>query len=387
MHIILTTNFSPWSPYSGGGQRSTHNLALALARRGHQVDVIYTKSPLEQIAVPEGLPYSVHWALFPTLRSRRASWLRNFSVFSVRSNARALIRPRGDTVIHSNGEEGALFPLTSNGRRIPFVLTPRYPHIPQPIQSPSSSLLSCFIRVPQTKYRLLGRALQRADACCTTSAFALEMLRRHYHFPRAATGIIPNGVDERFLQVRKQPKPQPAGPLVYFGRLAHSKGIDTLVEALSLLHTPTPELIIIGRGEIKKQLLHQARARKVAGQLTFRDWMSQEELAGILEQASMAVLPSREESFGNTMAEAMATGTPVVSTTAGSIPEVVEHGKSGVLVPPGNAEALAQAIDRLRQHPEEAAQLGEKGRRRVRRHFTWRAVAEAYEQIYTQVLS
>src|SRR3954451_18857742 len=68
MRCILTVNFSPWSRYSGGGQRSTHNLARALVKRGHEVTVVFTKAPWEQVPLPPDLPYQVVWAALPGVR-------------------------------------------------------------------------------------------------------------------------------------------------------------------------------------------------------------------------------------------------------------------------------------------------------------------------------
>lgn len=385
MHIILTTNFSPWSPYSGGGQRSTHNLATALTERGHRVDVIYTKAPLEKIIPSPGVSYQVHWACFPTLRSRRASWLRNFSIYSVRKLASSLVRKSDekDILIHSNGEEGALFPLKNDHQTLPFVLTSRYPRIPDAVRYPSSSTLGCFSHIGNTKYHLLGKALQQADLCCTTSRSALGMLHHHFRLGETDQAVIPNGVDSLFLDAAS--KNNFKGPLLFFGRLARSKGVDTLIEALAHLDS-SPQLIVVGRGEWEKKLRQLAHELGVEQNITFRSWMSQQQLKRTLEKASVAVLPSREESFGNTMAEAMATGTPVISTTAGSIPEVVIDGTTGLLVPPENPRALAQSISDLLRHPEQAARMGANGRERVRRHFTWPSVARTYEQQYQKLL-
>jgi glycosyltransferase involved in cell wall biosynthesis len=87
------------------------------------------------------------------------------------------------------------------------------------------------------------------------------------------------------------------------------------------------------------------------------------------------------------MAEAMAAGVPVVSTRAGSIPEVVIDGETGRLVPPGDAEALATAIRDVLESPDDARSLGRAGRERVESTFTWPAVARRMERLYDTLLS
>ena len=91
MTIILTIDFSPWSAYGGGAQRSTHNLACALCRRGHDVSVVYTKAPWETVAPPDDLPYTVHWATFFDVRSRRKAPLRPLNASSVARVVKGLL--------------------------------------------------------------------------------------------------------------------------------------------------------------------------------------------------------------------------------------------------------------------------------------------------------
>jgi len=114
-------------------------------------------------------------------------------------------------------------------------------------------------------------------------------------------------------------------------------------------------------------------------------WMTHEALAEVLTSARMAVLPSRTESFGLAVVSSMAVGAPVISTRAGSIPEIIEDGATGLLVEPDAPEALAEAIGRLLRDRSLAGRLGRAGRLHVRRHFTWDIVAEAFEQIYTSL--
>ena len=109
MHIALTVNYSPWSKYSGGGQRSTHSLACALSRAGHRVDVVYTRPPWEAVHTPPSLPYRVHWASLAAVRSHRSAALRPLSSFSVASQLDK-IRPDATVIlIVVTDEEDELF--------------------------------------------------------------------------------------------------------------------------------------------------------------------------------------------------------------------------------------------------------------------------------------
>ena len=101
-------------------------------------------------------------------------------------------------------------------------------------------------------------------------------------------------------------------------------------------------------------------------------------------RASVAVVPSLYEGFGLPAGEAMACGVPVVSTTGGALPEVV--GNAGILVPPGNDQALAAAILDLLEDRDKADALGQKGYRRIQEHFTWKKAAEKTVDAYQEVI-
>ena len=105
MDIILTCNFSPWSPYSGGGQQSTHELATALAARGHRVSVVFTRTPFEDFEIPQNLGYQVIWASFFALRSWSSAPLRSLNALSVaRAVGKILSCTPRPVVVHGQGE-------------------------------------------------------------------------------------------------------------------------------------------------------------------------------------------------------------------------------------------------------------------------------------------
>jgi glycosyltransferase involved in cell wall biosynthesis len=116
----------------------------------------------------------------------------------------------------------------------------------------------------------------------------------------------------------------------------------------------------------------------------FTGRLTREELAQHYSAAQIAVVPSLYEGFGIPAAEAMACGTPVISTTGGALPEVV--GDAGVLVPPGNAEALAAAIKQLLNDKQSQQRMSEAGRRRVKEKFNWEQTTRETLAVYKEVL-
>lgn len=381
MHVILTNNYSPWSAYSGGGQRSTHNLACALSRRGHDVEVVFTKPPWERVAVPSDLPYALHWAALPALRSRRAAPLRPLTALTVARTVQRLLRP--GTVVHSNGEESALLPALQRRQPFLFVLTPRYPQLPEALfQEPRTPRQTLHLFIHHSKFLQLGAAARGADCCSPPSAFGARLMQRAYGLDAERFHVVHNGAPAEFLDYTHDPACAGRGPLVFFGRFAHDKGVDTLLDALGRLGEDAPRALIIGRGEQRRALQQQTNALGLSDRVELRGWMTHDELGAVLAEAGGVALPSREENFSTAILGAMAVGPPVISTRVGGTPEIISDGETGLLVPPGDPATLADAIRRLWRSPDEARRLGAAGRQRVRQQLTWDDAAQQFEALY-----
>ena len=124
----------------------------------------------------------------------------------------------------------------------------------------------------------------------------------------------------------------------------------------------------------------------VDSHVQFRGFIEHGKLPDHYANADLFVLPSKMEAFGLVLAEAMASGLPVVSTRVGGIPEVVEEGVTGLLVPPNDPPALAEAIIDLLDDRDRMRAMGVRGRERVREHFTWDKVAERVVGFYEEIL-
>ena len=172
--------------------------------------------------------------------------------------------------------------------------------------------------------------------------------------------------------------------ILFYGALEKRKGLDILLEALKLLITnyqlPVTKLLIVGTGPEKENLKLQVTNYKLQNNIIFLDWMANEELPALLNLSDVFVFPSRpiggwEEQFGYAMAEASACGIPVVATNIGSIDEVIVNDKSGLLVSPNNAPALAEAISKILSDNELKSKMGLCGREHIERNFSHKVVA------------
>jgi phosphatidyl-myo-inositol dimannoside synthase len=181
------------------------------------------------------------------------------------------------------------------------------------------------------------------------------------------------------------------GPQMVFAcrQLFPRKGIRFLIEAAAQLAPRFPALrvVVAGDGFERPELIKLAESLGIADRVTFLGWVPNSELPPYYRAAAISVIPSLEEGFGIPAAEAMGCETPVVASDAGGLPEVVEHGVTGLIVPRGDSTALAAAMGRLLGDPALRAEMGRAGRERSLRLFDWDRTAEQLEHIYAQVMA
>jgi glycosyltransferase involved in cell wall biosynthesis len=387
MQIILTSNYSPWSAYSGGGQQSTHELATALVRRGHDVTVVFTKTPWERVRPPSSLLYSLRWAALYDYRSRASAPLRVLSAWSVAAVVRRELASRRTTVVHAQGEEAARLHRERPCRRFGLVVSPRYPSLPHGlVASPRPAARALGLIAGYGKYAALGVALRTADVCAPPSRYGGDLIRRAYQLSEQRIHPVHNGVPAEFLQHEWRPcLGRDTRPALFFGRFERSKGPDILLRALHELGQDAPHVRLVGRGTYRAAMARMREDLGLTSKVEFHEWVGHRELGRLLAQSSMVILPSREENFALAALAAMAVGTPLVTTNVGGVAELVEHGESGVLCPANDATALSDAILQLRTQPERASALGARARGRVRDNFTWEVAVRKFESLYDQL--
>jgi glycosyltransferase involved in cell wall biosynthesis len=166
------------------------------------------------------------------------------------------------------------------------------------------------------------------------------------------------------------------------------KGLVPLLEALAKLKTERDaDLIVIGKPRPDSRVGSTIDRLGLGDAVKFVSGVTDERIVELYAEASVAVVPSLYEGFSLPAVEAMACGVPLVATTGGALPEVVgQSGDTGLLVPPGDQQALAAALGKVLDDSALAARLSEAGRRRVLERFTWRACAERTVDNYRWVL-
>jgi glycosyltransferase involved in cell wall biosynthesis len=235
-------------------------------------------------------------------------------------------------------------------------------------------------------HRLLGRALNRFATATVTNCLAARRALLEDEAPRPESVVIlENGVDlARFqdippLAARAAPGPARVGVLA---NLRPVKGLDVLVRAAARLGASYPRAVfqVAGEGELHGALERQAHELGVAGRFTLLGGVA--DVAGFLAGLDVAVLCSRAEGMPNAVLEYMAAGRAVVATAVGAVPELIEDGVHGLLVPPGDDRRLAEAIGRLLGEPALAQRLGQAARRRAGERYSRAAMVRRFEDFY-----
>jgi rhamnosyl/mannosyltransferase len=250
---------------------------------------------------------------------------------------------------------------------------------------------------PQWKYALmyrpfLRRVLHRANRIVVSSPRLAEYARELADFRRKCV-VIPFGLDTAHLaatpavasRVAEIDARYPGPRLLFVGRLVPYKGIDVLIDAMVNVQATC---LIVGDGPLRGALEARAAACGVAARVQFLGGLPDADVVAQLHACDLFVLPSvtRQETFGVVQLEAMACGRAVVSTNLETgVPWVNQHETTGLIVPPGDAAALAQALTHLLGDAALRARYGAAGRARVASQFTVPAMTRATTALYEQV--
>lgn len=210
----------------------------------------------------------------------------------------------------------------------------------------------------------------------TVSRFARDDIAKTFNIAGNKFTIAANGIDNHRFHPLPEIERRRCRLIVTSSADTPLKGLKYLLQAVAALIPKRPELHVVVVGYPKKEsaIPSMIHTLGLGRHVEFTGAISQAEFVRQYAQAWAAVVPSLYEGFGLPAGEAMACGVPVISTTGGALPEVV--GDAGLLVPPGNARALASAIDRICGDDQLAAALGAAGRARVLKYFSWKRAAQ-----------
>ena len=402
--------------YSGGQGVYLYYLTRELARLGHEVHVLAGPPypTLDESVIAHNLETHSYWSYhhekknflfernplthfhpvnFYEFVSTRIALSSLLFTFSVRAwlKLRELSQEHHFDVIHDNQTLSyGIWLMQASG--FPVVATVHHP-LTVDLQNALRQARSLYEKArrilwsPWVMQQVVARQLPRVIAVSHTSGQAVQDA---FDLAPERLRVVHNGIDSDCFRPLPNVERQP-GLILYVGNSEdRNKGARYLIEALHLLQDD--------RRDYQLALVDHKRTRlklvpRLVGQyglwsrVHFTGHLSTEELVRLYNQATLVVSPSLYEGFGLPAAEAMACETPVIATTGGAFPEVIDHGETGWLVPPGDSPALANAIRLLMDDAGLRERLGTAGRQSILQRFSWRKAAEETLAVYEEVLA
>ncbi|CAL9587156.1 D-inositol-3-phosphate glycosyltransferase [Streptomyces sp. enrichment culture] len=400
------------NPFCGGQGVYVRHLSRELARLGHSVEVIGAQP---YPVLDEGLP-QLSLTELPSLdlyrqpdpfrtpkRDEYRDWIDALEVatmwtggfpepltFSLRAR-RHLRARRGDfDVVHDNqtlgygllGDVGA-----------PLVTTVHHPITVDrrlELDAAEGWKRRYSVRRWYAFTRMQKRVARRLPSVLTVSGSSRQEIVDHLGVRPDRVHVVPIGADTDLFS------PDPAVPKVP-GRIVTTssadvplKGLVFLVEALAKTRTEHPDahLVVVGKRPVEGPVAQAVERYGLEGAVEFVKGISDAELVDLVRSAEVACVPSLYEGFSLPAAEAMATGTPLLATTGGAIPEVAgPDGETCLAVRPGDAGALAAGLNRLLGDAALRARLGAAGRERVLDRFTWARAAQGTVARYREAIA
>ncbi len=207
-----------------------------------------------------------------------------------------------------------------------------------------------------------------------------EAIVQRFSIDPERVAVVPNGVDADYFSADGSQK-TPYPTVIYVGRLVEQKDPLTLVDGFrqTLGHVPDARLTIVGNGHLRPELEEYVRSHSLESRITLLPGTS--DILPLLRQSWVFAMPSAWEGSPNALIEAMATGLPVVATRVGGIPDLVEHGTTGLMCEAGDSRCFAENLTRVLLDESVRRSMGDKGREKVLAHHTIRTMVEGTQEV------
>ena len=361
-----------WSAKSGGGFTAASNLVKSLQKISPEID-IHIVSFSDKNAVVNENGYTLHLIklkTFPTSQYWYLPKILNAKILEISPDFIHLhfTYPPYSFITHLN---------------IPVIITV---HGLNSVRVKGSYPKSDYLNFKFILYPYFEKkALINATKIITVSQWAKEKSDRIIGV-NSKTTYIPNGiVYDRYCNIQYKPISHPS--IFFVGRLVKFKGVDILIKSLQIVTEvyPNIHLYIAGNGPQGRKLKSLATKLNVHNEITFLNFLSEDEKLKMFKSADIFAVPSRIETFGIVVLEALASGIPVVASNVGGIPQILGNGKYGVLAKAGDPEDFAKKIITLIKNKSLRNELSEKGKQRVK-DYSWDDIASKTIELYSSIL-
>jgi glycosyltransferase involved in cell wall biosynthesis len=384
---------------AGGQNVYVRNVGEALGKLGWQVDMFTRKVSTEQETIVQHSPNcrtirleagAVEYVPRDNLFGELPEFVDNFLNFQEENNITY-------NLVHTN------YWLSSwVGMQLKKIQRCKQVHTYHSLGAVKYNTIKNIPLIASTRLAVEKELLETAERVVATSPQEKAHMRQLVS-TKGNIDIIPCGTDiERFGCINRKDArvaleiESDAKLVLYVGRFDYRKGIETLVRAVgqSQFRSSDKLRLIIGGGSVpgnsdgieRDRIEGIVRELGIDGFTTFPGRLSQEILPTYYAAADVSVVPSHYEPFGLVAIEAMASHTPVVASDVGGLQFTVVPEETGLLAPPEDVDAFATAIDRILRDSQWRDQLGEAGRKRVEKRFSWDGVASQLSELYTEIL-
>jgi glycosyltransferase involved in cell wall biosynthesis len=397
------------NPHCGGQGVYVRHMSKALAGLGHSVEVLsgqpypelhagcgvrLTRLPSLDLYRPEepfkaarGLCDSIDLIEFATMCT---SGFPEPLTFSLRA-LRELSRRRAEfDVVHDNQCLGYGL-LGLRRMRLPVLATVHHPiQIDRRLElAEATGTRRLTLRRWYSFTRMQARVARRLPRLLTVSDAARDQIAREMRVAPERIAVVPNGVDTSIFRPLPGRRRRPGRIIATASADVPLKGLAPLLRAFAqVCARQSAELVVVGKPRPNGPTSRLLGELRLNGSVHFVSGLPERELVALYAEAEAAVVPSLYEGFSLPAVEAMACGLPLVTTTAGALPEVVgADGETALLVPPGDVSALARGIVTLLGDDSLRRRLGDRGRSRVLERFTWAAAARGTADCYREVMA
>ncbi|MEU3073319.1 glycosyltransferase family 4 protein [Streptomyces laurentii] len=400
------------NPFCGGQGVYVRHLSRELARLGHSVEVIGSQP---YPTLDEGVPLTEIASLdlyrqpdpFRTpKRDEYRDWIDRLEVatmwtggfpepltFSLRARRMLAARAGAFDVVHDNQTLG--YGLLGGPRALgaPLVTTIHHPiTVDRQLELDAAAdwKRRASVRRWYAFTRMQKRVSRRLPSVLTVSGTSRKEIVDHLGVRPDRISVVHIGADTGLWSPDPSVAEIPGRIVTTSSADVPLKGLIHLIEALAKLRTERPDahLVVVGKRAEDGPVAQAIERYGLDGAVRFVKGVTDAELVDLVRSAEAACVPSLYEGFSLPAAEAMATGTPLVATTGGAIPEVAgPDGETCLAVPTGDAGALAAALGRLLGDPELRARLGAAGRARVLERFTWARAAQGTAELYRSAIA
>ncbi len=354
-------------PFHGGAEHQALLLCRRLRQRGIPVSVLTRYFPKQQSGeMLQGVP------VFRAIRTM--PWGKLFGISYFLSCLYFMIKQRHTyDILHCYILQGFHSPAA--------VIMKYFFRKKVVIRVSATGPLSDFLLLQQGLMGgLMLRFIRKADRIITLCSQSTEEALGA-GFSREQIVSIRNGVDTSVFSTPEQPLAS-SRSILFIGRLDHMKGVDVLLKAIAELNSRglKTTCTVVGDGPLMEHLQETAQALGVAGQTVFAGACA--DPVDYLKKASFFVLPSRSEGVPNVILEAMACGLPIIATSVGGIPDIIQDGCNGLLIAPDDVPALSLALTKLLTDHDLVCRLGKQARMDAEEYFSIDKVADAYLSLY-----